>query len=147
MHEDAPVQISPLCNKIIIHQYFGSVPCKFHPYACTSKLKTDQYKLKIQYVDKVFHATYRRFLTAIDHIDYDPPQIQNITRKKRDEEYAMHGHYQSYTRTLTPSEEIFLDKYLIATCKINPSFHQDLIRMKRFGIITWMLGWVAFSNA
>ena len=34
-----------------------------------SKLKFEQYKLEIQYISKVFHAIYRKFLTAIDHID------------------------------------------------------------------------------
>ena len=58
----------------------------------------------------------------------------------------MHGYYCSYTRTLTPSEEIFLDKLLIALQKINPSLHQNLSRMKRFGILTWILGWGVFSN-
>ena len=96
---------------------------------------------------KVFHATYRKFFTAIDYIDYHPSQVQNTTRKKRSEEYAVHGHYPSYTRTLTPSEEIFLDKFLIALQKINPSLHWDLSRVKRFGILTWILGWGVFCNA
>ena len=121
-----------------------SVPCRFNPYTCTSKLKIDQYKLEIQYVDKVFHGTFRKFLTAIDHIDYHPSQIQNTTRKKRSEEYAVHGHYQSYTRTLNPSEEIFLDNFLIAMQEINTSLHQDLSRMKTFGILIWILGWGVF---
>ena len=47
----------------------------------------------------------------------------------------MHEYYHSYTRTLTPSEEIFLNKILIALQSINPSLHQDLSRMKRFGIL------------
>ena len=146
VHKDALVQISPLSNDILIYKYFSSVPCRFNPYACTSKLQIDQYKLEIQYVDKVFHATYRKFLTAIDHIDYHPSQIQNATRKKRSEEYAVHGYYHSYARTLTPSEEIFLDKFLIAMQEIYPSLHQDLSRIKRFGILTWIFGWGVFSN-
>ena len=140
MHKDASVQVTPLSNETFIHEYFSSVPCRFNLYAYTSKLKIDQYKLEIQYVDKVFHVIYRKFLTAIDHIDYHPSQIQNTTRKKGSEEYAVHRHYHSYTRTLTPSEEIFLDKFLIAIQKINPSIHQDLTRIKRFGILTWILG-------
>ena len=59
----------------------------------------------------------------------------------------MHGHYHPYTRTLTPSEEIILDKFLIAIQKINPSLNQDLSKIKRFGILTWILGWGVFSNA
>ena len=88
-----------------------------------------------------------KFLTAIDHIHYHPSQVQNSTRTKRSVEHAVHGYYCSYTRTLTPSEQIILDKFLIALHKINPSLHWDLSRIKRFGILTWILGWGIFSNA
>ena len=82
--------------------------------------------MEIQYIDKVFHAIYRNFLTAIDHIDYHPSQIQNTTRGKKSEEYDVHGYYHSYVRTLTISEDISLDKFPMALHKINPSLHQDL---------------------
>ena len=140
------MHITPLLNGSLIHKYFNTKLCTFNPFSCTSKLKIEQYKLEIQYIDKVFHATYRKFLTAIDHIDYHPSQVQNTSRTKRSEDYAVHGYYHSYTRTLTPSEEIFLDKFLIALQRINPSLHQDLSRMKRFGVLTWILGWGVFSN-
>ena len=146
IYKDAPVQITPLSNETHIHKYFSTKTWKFHPFTCTSKHRIKQYRLEIQYINKVFHANYRSFLTAIDHIDYHPSQVQNTTRTKRSEEYAVHGYYHSYTRTLTLSVEIFLDKYLIALHKINPSLHQDLSRMKRFGILTWILGRGIFSN-
>ena len=88
----------------------------------------------------MFHAIYRKFLTAIDHIDHHPLQIQNATRVKRNEEYDVHGYYRSYIRTLTPSEEIFLDKFLIALYKINPSLHDTVSQMKRVSILTWGIG-------
>ena len=109
--------------------------CQFNPFACTSKLKIEQYKLEVQYIDKVFHATYRKFLTVIDHLDYHPSQVQNTIRGKRSKECDVHGYYHSYVRTLTPSEEICLDKFLMALYKVNHSLHQDLSRMKRFGVL------------
>ena len=133
-------QITPLSNESTIQKFFDSVTYQNNPYGCKSKLKFQQYKLVIQYIDKVFHAIYRKFLTAIDHIDYHPSQIQNTTRVKRSEEYDEHGYYHSYIRTLTTSEEIFLDTFLMALHKINPSLHQDLSRMKTVGILTWILG-------
>ena len=122
------------------------VTCQNNPCGCKSKLKFEQYKLEILCIDKVFHTIYRKFLTAIDHNDYHPSQIQNTTRVKS-EEYDAHGYYHSYVRTLTISKEIFLDKFLMALHKINPSLHQDLSRMKRVGILTWILGWGVYSNA
>ena len=59
----------------------------------------------------------------------------------------MHGYYHSYVRALTPSEEIFLDKILMALHKVNPSLHWELSRMKRFGVLTLVLGWGVYSNA
>ena len=138
--ENIPMHVTPLSSKSLIHRYFNTELCRFNPFSCTSKLKIEQYKLEIQYINKVFHATYRKFLTAIYHIDYHLSQAQNTTRTKRSEDYAVHGYYCSYTRTLTPSGEIFLDKILIALQRINPSLHQDLSRMKRFGVLIWILG-------
>ena len=82
--------------------------------------------MEIEYISKVFHAISRKFLTAIDHIAYPPSQIQNTTRVKRSEEYDLHGYYHSYTRTLSSSQEISLDKFLMALHKINPSLSQNL---------------------
>ena len=118
-------------SETTIQKYFNTEICRHNPFSCKSKLEFEQYKLEIQYIDKVFHATCRKFLTAIDHIDCHPSQVQNTTRTKRSEEYDVHGYYHSHVRTLTLSEEIFLDKFLRALHKINPSLHQDLSRMKR----------------
>ena len=40
-------------------------------------MKFEQYHLEIQYVYKVFCAIHKKFLTAIDHIDYHPSQQHN----------------------------------------------------------------------
>ena len=140
-------QIMPLSNEPTIQEFFSSITCQTNPYGCKSKLKFKQYKLEIQYISKVFHPIYRKFLTAIDHIDYYPSQIQNTTRVKRSKEYDLHGYYHPYTRTLTSSEDIFLDKFLIALNKVNPSLHRNLSQMKRVHILTWVLGWGVYCNA
>ena len=140
-------QISPLSNESTIQKFFNLVTCQTNPYGCKFKLKFKKYKLEIQYISKVFHAIYRKFLTAIDHIDNHPSQIQNTTRVKRSEEYDLHGYYHSYMRTLTSCEEIFLDIFPIALHQINPSLHQNLSQMKRVSILTWILGWGVYSNA
>ena len=97
---------------------------------------------------KVFCVTYKKFLTVIDHIDYQPSQIQtNTTRTKSSVLYDIHGQYHTPTKILTPSEESFLNASMKALYKINPSLHNKLSRMKRVGIFTWVLGWGVFSNA
>ena len=88
-------------------------------------------------------------MTAIDHIDYHPSQqvTANTTRVKRSSMYIHDGQYHSQMRRLTPSEENFLDAFLKALYKINPSLHDNLSHMKRTGIFTWLLGWGIFTNA
>ena len=143
------VSITPLSNESNIIKFLKSPQCSLHPFACRSKMKFEQYHSEIQYVYKVFHAIYKKFLTAIDHIDYHPSQQhnRNTTRVKRSDLYTLYGHYHSQTRELSPSEEEFLDTFLKTLYKINPILHNNLSRMKRTGIFTWLLGWGIFSNA
>ena len=130
-------------------KFLNSPQCTICPYACHSKMKFEQYRLEIQYIYKVFCALYKQFLTAIDHIDYHPSQQhnQNTTRVKRSDVYTLYGQYFSQKRELTPSEENFLDIFLKVLYQIIPTLHNNLSRMKRTGIFTWLLGWGIFSNA
>ena len=84
-------------------KFLNSPRCTIHPYACHSKMKFEQYRLGIQYIYKVFHAIYKKFLTAIDHIDYHPSQQhnKNTARVKRSNLYTLYGQYHSPTRELT----------------------------------------------
>ena len=61
--------------------------------------------------------------------------------------YENYGYYHSPTKTLTPSEEHFLNAFMNALSKINPNLHKSLHHMKRVGIFTWILGWGVYSNA
>ena len=81
------VQVTPLSNDTCIKKFLNSPACSFCPYACQAKMKFEQYRLEIQYVYKVFCAIYKKFLTAIDHIDCHPLQQHNanVARVKRSE--------------------------------------------------------------
>ena len=48
---------------------------------------------------------------------------------------------------LTPFEESFLNAFVKALYKTNPSLYYKLSCMKRVGIFTWILGWGVYSNA
>ena len=74
-------------------------------------------------------------------------KVQNTTGVKRSEEYNLYGHYHTHTQSLAPYEENFLDKFLKALNRINPSLHKSLTHMKTVGILTWILGWGVYSNA
>ena len=132
------VQVTPLSNDTHIKKFLNSPACSFCPYACQAKMKFEQYRLEIQYVYKVFHAIYKKFWTAIDHINNHPLHQHNVnaTRIKRSEMYNLYVQYHTHTRELTPSEENFLDAFMKALYTINPSLHKNLSHMKRVGIFT-----------
>ena len=58
------VQVTPLTNDSKIIKFLNSPACSFCPYACQAKMKFEQYHLEIQYVYKVFHAIYKKFLNC-----------------------------------------------------------------------------------
>ena len=144
----AQVPVDPTINNSHINRFLISSLCVQHPYECQARRKFEKFKWEIHYIIQIFHATYRKFLIAIDHLDYHPSQVlSNATRTKRSVIYETYGYYHSPTKTLTSSEEYFLTAFMEALSKIIPSLHKNLSRMKRVGIFTWILGWGVYSNA
>ena len=148
----APFQEAPLLlgtNDSKVMTFLASPICRAQPHACHSKLQFDQFKLEIQYIYKVFRAIYKKFLITIDHIDHHSSQqyTSNKTRVNRSNLYTLYGHYHSSTRKLTPSENKFLDAFQRALYKVNPTLHNNITRINRTGIFTWLLGWGIFANA
>ena len=123
----AHIQIDPTVNNSHIEKFLKSRACNQCPFSCQAKMKFEKSKWEIHYIIKVFHATYRKFLTAIDHIDYHASQMQsNMTRTKRSAKYNTYEWYHSPTKILTPSEEEFLNAFMKTLYKINPSLHNNL---------------------
>ena len=140
--------IDQSCNDSHIKNFLSSRMCMQKPYACQAKMKFEQFRWEIYYIKKIFHSVYKKFLTAIDHIEYHPSQRQtNKTRTRRSVTFGMYGRYYSPTKTLTPSKEKVLTAFMDVLYKINPSLHKNLSHMKRVGVFTWLLGWGIFSNA
>ena len=126
------VVIDPTINDSHIKKILKSTACTEHPYSCQAKMIFEHFKWEIHYTMKVFHVTYKKFLTTLDHIDYHPSHTpNNTTRTKRSILHYMYGNYYTPTKTLTPSEENFLDAYMKALYQINPSLHNKLSCMKR----------------
>ena len=144
----AQIPLDPTINNSHIDTFLKSRLCGQCPYEYQARLKFEKFKWEIHYIIQIFHATYRKFLVTIDHLDYHPSQVlNNATRTKRSVIYETYGYYHSLTKTLTPSEENFLTAFMDALSKINPSLHKNLSHMKRVGVFTWILGWGVYSNA
>ena len=97
----------------------------------------------------MFNVVYRKFLNAIDHTDYHST-LQNEpsseTRSKCSIFFSKTGFYNTFDRRLSPTEELFLDKLLMALENMNSTITQKFRRMKRYSILMWVLGWGVFSN-
>ena len=88
----AHIKIDLTINNSHIENFLQSHACNQCPYACQAKMKFEKFKWEMHYIIKVFHATYKKFLTTIDHIDYHPSQMQyNVTRTKRSVTYDTYG--------------------------------------------------------
>ena len=106
--------------------------------------------MEIDYLDELFGVVYRKFLTAIDHIEYHPTlqdEPSSETRSKCSVFFSETGSYSTFSHKLNPTEELFLDKLLMALERMNSTITQKFKRMKRYSILTWVLGWGVFSNA
>ena len=98
--------------------------------------------MEVEYLDDIFDVTYRKFLNAIDHIEYHPSfqDKAESVRKQRSTILDQMAHYKLYDHVLTPHEEEFLDKLLHALEKINSPLLSKIIKMKHFSIINWFFG-------
>ena len=106
--------------------------------------------MEIEYLYEQFSTTYRKFLNAIDHIDFHPSNLAttvNSTQIKRATWLKDNGFYYPHPSHLTPSEEKLLDHLLDKLKLMNPKLHDKLSWVKRSGIMTWILGWGVYSNS
>ena len=127
-----------------------SAYCQQLPYACMTRLKIDRFLTEINYLDDLFGVVYRKFLNAIDHIEYHPTlqdEPSSETRSKHSVFFSETGSYNTFCCELSPTEELFLDKLLMTLENMNSTITPKFRRMKRYSILTWVLGWGVFSNA
>ena len=98
--------------------------------------------MEIKYLSNLFNVVYWKFLNAIDHIEYHPT-LQNEpsskTRSKCSIFFSKKGFYKTFDRRLSPTEELFLDKLLMALENMNSTITQKFRRMKRYSILMWIL--------
>ena len=119
-----------------------SASCLSVPYACMTRLKIDRFHMEVDYLEDLFDVVYQKFLNAIDHIDYHPTmQTEHVAnRSKHSVLFSETGFYTTYDHSLSPTEELFLDKLLMALENMNSTLIHKFKKMKRYSILTWVLG-------
>ena len=149
MHKSTNPHASPLLYEQDLAAFMQYAYCLSTPYACMTRLKIDRFLMEVNYLEDLFDVVYRKFLNAIDHIDYHPT-MQNApatNRSKRSVSFSETGFYTTFDCKLSLTEEVFLDKLLIALENMNSTLTNKFKRMKRYSILTWVLGWGVFSNS
>ena len=148
-HKSTNPCASPLLNEQDIAAFMQSAYCLSAPYACMMSLKIDRFLMEVNYLKDLFGVVYQKFSNAIDHIDYHPT-MQNapsMNRSKCSVFFSEAGFYNTFDRKLSPTEDLFLDKLLITLENMNSTLTYKFHRMKRYSILTWVLGWGVFSNS
>ena len=148
-HKSTNPRASPLLDEQDLTAFLQSAYCLRLPYACMTRLKIDRFLMEVNYLEDLFDVVYQKFLNAIDHIDYHPT-MQNApvtNRSKRSVFFSETGFYNTFDCRLSPTKDLFLDKLLIALENMNSTLTYKFKRMKRYSILTWVLGWGVFSNS
>ena len=71
-YRSSSVETSIIVNELVLTNTLKKHWCQCDPYTCNTKIKVNRVNMEMNYLDKVFNASYNKFLTAIDHVDYHP---------------------------------------------------------------------------
>ena len=137
-HKSTNPCVSPLLDEQDLAAFMQSAYCLRLPYVCMTRLKIDRFLMEVNYLEDLFDVVYRKFLNAIDHIDYHPT-MQNApvtNRSKCSVFFSETGFYNTFDHGLSPTEDLFLDKLLIALENMNSTLTYKFKRMKRYSILT-----------
>ena len=102
MHKSTNPHASPLLDEQDLVAFMQSAYCLSAPYACMIRLKIDRFLMEVNYLEDLFDIVYRKFLNAIDHIDYHPT-MQNApttNRSKCSVSFSETGFYATCDRKL-----------------------------------------------
>ena len=95
------------------------------------------------FITDLFESVHQRCLAAIDHLDHYPH-----SEGSRERRYIQLGDYlpKRQYEELDAFESAFLGSILEEIQKIRPEVHKELVREKRFNLMTWIIGWGTWSN-
>ena len=119
---------------------------------CDIKWKFRKLTSITEHIKEDFGKTKQHFYEAIDHIKEKPEQATG-ERKKRDVETQ--GEIDGVTRIIrdkpSPEDIKLIDYIMNKIAEYSPDMHENirknLSRQKRFGVMTWVMGWGVWSNA
>ena len=125
---------------------FAGSPCKIKSYQCRLVKQFKMIKKEVNNLEHLYNTVFAKFLSAIDHLDYHPT-LGNRNRKtkvqiSREKRFVQTGTYEPKRQydDLTLAELMFLDEVLKAIEKMDPTLHKNLRQIKRFSLMSWIMG-------
>ena len=132
-HKSTNMGSSPLLDELDLEAFMQSAYCQQVPYACMTRLKIDRFLMEKDYLDELFDVVYKKFLNVIDHIEYHPTLQDKSSAEARGKHsvfFSETGSCSAFSCCLMPTEELFLDKLLIALENMNSTLPHKFKRMK-----------------
>ena len=115
---------------------------RFYKVMCRYKQQYRAMQATATHMEKIFDQIRNEFLAAIDHLNSGDYSGQDRDKRQVSAEQHLRYMYSQVTNELYEHLEKLLEKIK----EKHPEIHKKLTRHKRFGIMTWILGWGVFSN-
>ena len=129
--------------------FFTDGICTQSTYQCRIQNQFIQLRNEANKVHQIYLETYRKFLRAIDHMEFHPTldrsKTESSTRNRRQplgkDQTETTSHYTSQRGGLTEEDILMLKQAdeLIRTKFLNHTTEHK--RTKRFGLAGWIMGW------
>ena len=144
-HEDDPL----IRRGAGVKTVFTEITCRESTYKCRVQNQFIQLKKEAIKINQIYLETYKKFLKAIDHMEFHPTlgrtKTESTIRLKRQPHDNNHTEetfqWADQIKGLTGEDEMMLkqaDK-LIETKFLNKTIQRR--RNKRFGLAGWIIGW------
>ena len=140
----------PLTRKgVEAKSFFTDATCRQLTYKCRIQNQFIQLKREAVKINQIYLETYRKFLRAIDHMEFHPTlgrtKTESTVRLKRQpngkDQTEQTSQYTNQREGLTKEDKLMLKQAdeLIKTKFLNKTTKNR--RNKRFGLTGWIMGW------
>ena len=129
--------------------FFTEATCRQLTYKCRVQNQFIQLKREAAKINQIYLETYRKFLRAIDHMEFHPTlgrtKTESTVRLKRQpngkDQTEKASQYTNQREGLTKEDKLMLKQAdeLIKTKFLNKTTKNR--RNKRFGLAGWIMGW------
>ena len=129
--------------------FFTETTCRQLTYKCRVQNQFIQLKREAAKINQIYLETYRKFLRAIDHLEFHPTlgrtKTESTVRLKRQpngkNQTEKASQYTNQMEGLTKEDKLMLKQAdeLIETKFLNKTIKKR--RNKRFGLAGWIMGW------